>query len=192
MKSLLVFILVATSLVASSQDCNLLDSVRSFKGIKFGKPIPNNIKNRCMKLPKSSNDTLFVLVADSVLNNPSLFKYTSFKEQFESIDFGTLKNGDIYSVTLTQEAKGRDTVAINAKEDPPFITSVHHELVRLFGNESEAKLGKTQGMGNYYRFKWICNNIEVSLTFLISIQNLFFLEIKDKELEKMKSLEEYQ
>jgi hypothetical protein len=185
MKYSLIFLLFL-SFASVGQDCKTLNDFTTFKGAKFGRPLPDSIKRYCDTKIDSQNDTTFIIWRDDIkklTSHDKLYRLFLVGDYFEYIAF-LIYNKNMYSVSLGKEFDDEDSAYLAADKNPVFYQNVSAELVSLFGKATK-KYRKDITFGEAIVELWECDKIKIEFGINIySGASRYYLTITNINLEK--------
>ncbi len=189
MKYFLIF-LIFISYTASAQDCDALNSLISFHGVTFGKPIPKSISSKAQTHVGDSYSFEYIVGKDTAESYTKMFKFNSTTFTYLHI---WVFNELPYRIVLSSSLSTTDCNDISVQKDPTFFTMTLDRIKDIFGTPTIVKdnnLSLIDAIEKIY--SWDCNQIRLSTSFTYSKTNPEFCKtnivIVDKKLEKLVEL----
>lgn len=189
-----IVLLFITTLSLKGQDCHILDSLTSYRGVKFGSDFPDTLKKvfKCDTLDDNR------LRYDLWLPMTQFKKYHDYRswfvigETFDFVKFLCTPNKKTYSVMLVKNRTFEKPVLIMGNSYPAFYNSVIDELEYTFGTATY-KNDKFEGDGEKFIINcWDCTDKEIMFSLSYKGKEMeYLLVISDKNIEKNYKREKY-
>lgn len=193
----LLFLVLIIPIISKSQDCPTLDRFRSFHGIAFGKPLPDDIKEYFwVDSSKFESDGIvkystYSFKGDSIPQSPfaSWFK---MGEDFEKMEFRCGLDDKVIEISLENFLPVFVKSKPTATAPTEFFKNVVKELKSLFGKPTVANKKYSKGNIELYGYSWECDVISVGIMCLYDsgVVN-YTLVISDTNLMKENKLNMY-
>ena len=176
---------------AICQDCNALNEFVSFRGIKLGEHLPKELR-KYSETHLSVGDTIFTIYKKNIppKDLEKMTSYFYFGDDFSGLMISTIPDGRIFGIRLFRYYNTEDSLTITKNIIPSFYDSITDHLAFLFGKNY--KQGKfTDALGDVLVRRWECNKIAIDFVLNYGISEEFQLDISDRELYRVKKLEDY-
>lgn len=179
------------------QDCNTLDSLKNFHGIKFGTQLDKNIKAIANRIDNDYYLEYDSLSREQKTKYENLFRF--YFNHFEEICIGLDKSNNIYSINIWSKLDIIDSADINRGRLPHKLSSLINRSIELFGKVTKTEkedipmintmLGITQN------WIWECKNIRLKIKYRVGAErkelNTIEVELTDINLEKRDVIESF-
>lgn len=190
MRSLFLILLSIASLTLNAQSLQQLDSVRSFKGVKFGKPLSNEILKLSTFELRKDDDRLYI---DTMTNETR--KYLTFlNEDFNLLQMHFTKKKEPYYFTLFYRLNSLDEEDIKAEKLPSKFQRLRERLINLFGKDYEIKEKDKGIFGNNYEYEWTgkLTQVAMGITYGSTMprNNVIYIAIVDLKKQREVDIEE--
>jgi hypothetical protein len=195
------FILFSCLIISNqtySQNCHILDDLTTFKGLKFGNKLPDDLIKKLGESSKRGN-TKNLFLEDIATGNLStkykkLFRFGIFFFSDVAID-ATQKN-ELYKISLFRKLTKEDLQYISEKQLPVSFNDIVNEFTNTFGtptkNTIEPEDVFTKVLGRNIIYNWECKKmkLELKMTFgsNTSHLNTITVTIIDSEKEKVEKI----
>lgn len=195
MKKILSIVLILNiALSLKGQDCNILDSLTSYRSMKFGQKFPDTLKDIFICDTLDDDRLRYTLWQPTThLKGGNQYKgWFVVGETFEFIRFFYTPSKMLYAVVLQKEEESDKTVVITGNNFPAFYSSVVKELEYTFGTATY-KNDRYESQGEKFVLSsWNCNNktILFSLSYK-SNHKEYLLAITDENIERSYKRERY-
>lgn len=192
-------IITTLPLNLKSQDCTSINNFTSYRGIKFGEPLPNKFRSYFTSSTLNEDSSFFSNFSyykkggeENYYLPDSIKRLLDFGIKAESMAIAATKKGEIFCIYLRKDWTDWDSSAVKEGKIPISYKNATDLLSSLFGNTyKEFVENDNLEIGYYFRRVWECDRMKISLTLNNSLLKGFNIEIVDKKLEKKHKIDKY-
>ncbi len=193
MKTAILTILISLSFTCYSQDCIAIDKIDNFRGIKFGKPLPDSLKSLFRLKDTLSGGVGYKSQFSNTRFSPNQIPLFVFVDTFDIVRLSISNSGIIYSYELMKFKKIKKSIVLSKSNKTQLYEELLSELIIVFGEPEFPTTFNKYKDGNQLYTAWSCENIEITLNLVQDSPTsiAYFIMINSRKVEKEEKRKQY-